>query len=198
MIEKAGMMMGGSIDGSQAAKKSYNDGLISNKFADHAAREMTHISKRAVPTLFALKILRVSVMDVPSMHMMSKNSLKIATLCTGAAAEVDSAGFALASSQPVEHTSPVMKNCGDIANWLDLNFDFPDVYGSRRQKFDVSLSSGDIHIASVDWKTDELYQESLQEKPGAVVTKFSELRHDAKACGKIKIQYTTTVPSTVA
>ena len=122
--------------------------------------------------------------------MMSKNSLKIVALCTGAAPGVDNAGFALATSEPVEHTSPVMKNCGDIANWLDLNFDFPEIFGKRRQNLEISLSSCDVHICSIDWKTDDLYIESLEEKPGAVVTKFCPLREGATSCGKIKLQYT--------
>ncbi len=191
LIEKAGKLVKGGIAADSKAKaKTYDkSGLISNKFTDLSLDGLAHTKSRAVASAFALQIKGVAVLDVPSMHMMKKNSLKAVVTCTGAAAGVDGAGLSLETTEPVEYSTEVMELCGDIANWVNLTFDFPTVHGRRRQHIIIDISSGDKHVATVEWKTDDLYTESLIEKPGAVVRKFGELRDGSTFRGKIKLQY---------
>jgi len=166
-------------------------GLLTMKFDDHEVVQQRHTLTNSLASAYSITITAMSVIDVPSAHLMKKNSLQAVCVCTGAAAGVDPTGLALAATDPVEFISEIMPSCGDSANWANLNWEFPLIYGKRRQFVSIKFNSGNKAVSSYEIKADELYLTSLQEKPGAVVRKFADMREGANFVGKIKLVYTT-------
>jgi hypothetical protein len=181
----------GNENGKVKAKARLASGLLTNKFDDHEVESQRHTQTSSLASAYSITITGVSVLDVPSAHLMKKNSLQAICVCTGANAGVDPSGLALAATEPVEFISEVMSSCGESANWTSLSWVFPLIYGKRRQFISIKLSSGSKAISSWEIKADELYLASLQEKPGAIVRKFADMREGATFVGKIKLVYTT-------
>ena len=184
---------GGSGAGSQAGQnmnaKEYKGGIITNKFDDHAVNAQGHTQSRNLAKIYSIKVTGIAVLDVPSVHLLKKNSIKVICKCTGAAGGVGGDGFALESTEPVEYTTEIMQGCGDSANWTNLEFDFPLIYSKRRQLLQIDCTSDGKQAASHEWKTDDLYQDSLIEKPGSAVRKFSDMRDGGNFKGKVKLVY---------
>ncbi len=178
-------------EGFKVKAKTYKQsGLLTNKFEDHEVGKQRHMETQDVAYAYTINIRGVSVLDVPSAHIMTKNSLQATCICTGAAAGVDPNGTALAATGPVEFASDVMPSCGDAATWSNLEWDFPLIYGKRRQLISINLSSGKKTLGSFECKADDLYLASLQEKSGTLIRKFADMREGANFMGKIKLIYT--------
>jgi len=185
----------GNSNAKVKAKVRLASGLLTNKFDDHEVEQQRHITTNLLASAYSISITSMSVLDVPSVHLMKKNSLQAVCMCTGAAAGVDPTGLALAATDPVEYISDIMPSCGESANWTNLNWEFPLVYGKRRQYISIRFSSGKKAVSIYEIKADELYLDSLQEKPGAVVRKFADIHEGANFVGKIKLVYTTQLLS---
>ncbi len=145
-------------------------GLVSNKFDDHNEARTKIVS---TPATFGMTVHGVAVLNARSVHVMSKNSMRVQLEC-------DNYSFA----------SDELPKCGDAGQWSSLNWKIGRVRGTAPDcEVKLTVHSGSSVVGTLAFSPDALYQKSLLERPGAVVKHFDEMKEGAVFCGKVRLNY---------